>query len=270
MKKFILLIALIAVIIISIADYFTGYKLSFSIFYLIPILMIVWFRGAWKAMIIAIIGSVAWFYVDIASGHSYSYPLILLWNVVLKIILFTIIAILFGKAKKEIELEKKLSRLDILTGLDNKRFFMEKAKNEKNRSLRFKRPFTIAYMDIDNFKQLNDVFGHGKGDILLQDLGKIIKKNIRTYDIAARLGGDEFVILFPETDKKQAQEAVNKIKTCVEEVLRKHMDSLTLSIGVVTVTESTHNIEGILKIADDLMYSVKNNSKNGIEYETLN
>ena len=269
MKKFILLLALIAVIVISIADYFTGYELSFSTFYLIPILMIVWFKGAWKAIIIAITGSVVWFYVDIASGHHYSHPLILLWNVVLKIILFTIIAILFGKAKKEIELEKKLSRLDILTGLDNKMSFMEKARNEKNRSLRFKRPFTIAYIDIDNFKQLNDTFGHSKGDILLQDLGSAIWENMRVYDIAARLGGDEFIIFLPETNKEQAQEAVNRIKTCVEKILCRHLSCLTLSMGVVTVTNPAYPVEEIIKIADDLMYLVKNDCKNGIKYQML-
>ena len=103
----------------------------------------------------------------------------------------------------------------------------------------------------------------------LHDLGKIIKENIRTYDIAARLGGDEFIILFPETDKKQAQEAANKIKSGIEKILRKHLSSLTLSIGVVTVTNPTYPIDGIIKIADSLMYSVKNGSKNGIEYKTL-
>lgn len=269
MKKFILLLALIAVIVISIADYFTGYELSFSIFYLIPILMIVWLRGAWKAIIIAIIGSVVWFYVDIASGHYYSRPLILLWNTVLKIILFTIIAVLFGKVKKEIELEKKLSRLDALTGLDNRMSFMDKAKKEKNRSFRFKRPFTIVYIDIDNFKQLNDTFGHSKGDILLQDLGNAIGENIRIYDIAARLGGDEFIIFSPETNKEQAQESVNRIKTCVEKILCRHLSCLTLSMGVVTVTNPAYSVEEIIKIADVLMYSVKKNSKNGIKYQML-
>nr|MBU1328461.1 GGDEF domain-containing protein [Candidatus Omnitrophota bacterium] len=187
----------------------------------------------------------------------------------MRAIVFIIIVILSAKVKKDLELEKKLSRLDMLTGLNNTRSFMEQAAVEKIRSLRFKRPFTIAYIDIDNFKRLNDTFGHSKGDILLQDLGRVVKENIRTYDIAARLGGDEFVILFPETDKKQAQGIANKIKSGIEKILRKHLDSLTLSIGVVTVTNPVHSIDGMIKIADGLMYSVKNSSKNGIEYKTL-
>ena len=269
MKKFIFPLALILVIILGILDYLTGYEIDFSIFSLIPILIIVWFKPVQDAIIISIVSSVAWLTADITSGHYYSNVLILLWNMLMRFMFFIIIVILSDRVKKNFELEKKLARLDLLTGLNNTRSFMEQAAVEKIRSLRFKRPFTMAYIDIDNFKQLNDTFGHTEGDILLQDLGKIIKENIRTYDIAARLGGDEFIILFPETDKKQAQEAANKIKSGIEKILRKHLSSLTLSIGVVTVTNPTYPIDGIIKIADSLMYSVKNGSKNGIEYKTL-
>lgn len=269
MKKLLLPLAITVVIILAFLDHLTGYEISFSIFYLIPILVIVRFSRVWNAIIVSIISSAAWLSADITSGHQYSHILIPFWNMLMRLMVFIIIVILSSKVKKELELERILSRLDTLTGLNNSRFFMEQVKIEENRSLRFKRPFTVSYIDIDNFKQVNDTFGHGKGDILLQDLGKNIKECIRVYDVAARLGGDEFVILFPETDKKQAQEAINKIKSNVEKNLRKHLDSLTLSIGVVTVNNPTRSIDEIIKIADGLMYSVKKSSKNGIEYDTL-
>jgi diguanylate cyclase (GGDEF)-like protein len=187
----------------------------------------------------------------------------------MRLMVFMIIVALSAKVKKELEVERRLSRLDMLTGLDNTRSFVERAKIERTRSLRFKRPFTVAYIDIDNFKQLNDTFGHYKGDLLLQDLGKAIKEHVRAYDIAARIGGDEFVILFPETDKNQAHEVANKVKLCMEKIMQRHLEALTLSIGVLTVNNSTSIIDDMIKIADNLMYSVKNNSKNGIEYKTL-
>ncbi|MFH1856986.1 MAG: GGDEF domain-containing protein [Candidatus Omnitrophota bacterium] len=268
-KKILFLIAVIIVIILAFFDYVTGYETSFSIFYLIPILMVAWFKRIRDAVIISILSSGAWLAADIASGHYYSVILVPLWNTLMWGMVFIIIVAMSAKVKKELEREKKLSRLDMLTGLNNTMSFMEQAKVERNRASRFKRPFTIAYIDIDNFKRLNDTLGHGKGDILLQDLGKIIRENIRAYDIAARLGGDEFVILFPETDEKQAREAVNKIKYSAEKILLKHMDCLTLSIGVVTAANPTLSIDKIIEIADNLMYSVKNTSKNGIECKTL-
>jgi diguanylate cyclase (GGDEF)-like protein len=269
MKKILFPLASIVVIILALIDHLTGYEISFSIFYLIPILVIVWFSRFRNAVLIAFLSSVAWLTADITSGHRYTHVLIPLWNMLMRLTVFVIIVFMSIRVKKELELEKTLSRLDILTGLNNARSFMEKTEIEKNRSLRFKRPFTIAYIDIDNFKQINDTFGHSKGDSLLQELGKVIGENIRAYDIAARLGGDEFIIFLPETNKEQAQEAVNKIKTCVEKILCQHLSTLTLSIGVVTVANPAYPIEGIIKIADDLMYSVKNDSKNGIKYRML-
>jgi len=269
MKRILFPLALIIVIILGFLDHLTGYEISFSIFYLIPILTIAWFKGIRYAIIISIFSSATWLTADITSGHHYFYVLIPLWNMLMRLMVFIVIILMAVKVKKELELEKEISKLDILTGLNNTMSFMEQAEIEKNRSLRFKRPFTIAYIDIDNFKQLNDTFGHSEGDILLQNLGKNIRENMRAYDIAARLGGDEFVIFFPETDKQQAQEVANKIKSSIEMILRKHLDSLTLSIGVVTVTNPVYPIEGIIKIADGLMYSVKNISKNGIKYQML-
>jgi len=269
MKKLLFPLAFILVIFLAFVDHFTGYEISFSIFYLFPILMVVWFKRVPDAIIISIVSAAAWFTADITSGHRYSHLLIPLWNTLMRLMVFVIIVLLSVRVKEELKIEKKFAKSDILTGLNNTRSFMELADIEKNRSLRFNRPFTIAYIDIDNFKQLNDTFGHGKGDVLLQDLGKTIKENIRAYDIAARLGGDEFIILFPETDRKQAEGAANKMKSCIEKVLRNYLDSLSLSIGVVTVSDPTHSVDVMIKMADDLMYSVKNSAKNGIEYKTL-
>jgi len=187
----------------------------------------------------------------------------------MRLAVFIIIVCLINRVRKELELEKMLSSLDILTGLNNTRSFIKQASIEKSRSSRFKRPFTIAYIDIDNFKRVNDTFGHAKGDILLQNIGKIIKENLRAYDIPARMGGDEFIVFFPETDKTQAEAVINKVKSCVEKNLKEYSDLLTFSIGALVVTNPDCSIEGMIKIADDLMYSVKKNSKNGIAYDTL-
>lgn len=116
---------------------------------------------------------------------------------------------------------------------------------------------------------VNDAFGHSQGDNLLREAGKIIKQNIRTYDIAARLGGDEFAVMFPETSSEQARVVAERIKSCVEKALKRYGDSLTLSIGVLTIMAPKYPVEEIIKIADNLMYSVKNSSKNSIAYQSV-
>lgn len=269
MKKLLTPLSLIIVIALGIVDHFTGYEISFSIFYIFPILVTAWFRGRPSGIIIAFLSALTWLAADLTSGHSYSHNLIPLWNMSMRFCVFTIMVFLLSAVKKNLDLQNTLLRLDVLTGLDNVKSFMERANIEKSRSARFKRPFTIAYIDIDNFKQLNDTFGHVKGDILLREVGKAIRENIRTYDITGRFGGDEFVLLFPETDNEQARPVVNKIKSCVEEVLKKHFEPLTLSIGVLTVSKPDYPMDGMIKISDDLMYSVKKKNKNGIAYDVI-
>lgn len=221
-------------------------------------------------MIISVLSASIWLSADLTSGHDYTAAWIPLWNAFMRLIVFMFVAFLASNARKDYEFEKKISRTDLLTGLSNTRSFMEQAEIEKNRALRFKQPFTLAYLDVDHFKQLNDIHGHAKGDALLQDLGKSIKENIRGYDVAARIGGDEFVILFPGTDAKQAQEVTAKIKIRIEELFQKYLDALSLSMGVVTIISTAHSIDELIKMADGLMYLVKKGSKNNIIYDVLN
>lgn len=269
-RKISFLLASLSVILLGLLDQMTGYEMSFSIFYFLPILMMAWFKQTREAMIICVLSASVWLLADTLSGHSYSLGWIPFWNAGMRLMVFLFVAFLTSRARKDYELEKKMSRTDLLTGLNNTRSFMEQAEVEKSRATRFKQAFTIAYIDVDNFKQLNDIFGHAKGDALLQELGKSIRENIRAYDVAARIGGDEFVILFPGTDAKQAHEVTTKIKTKVGEVLQKYLNALSLSIGVVTVIQSKCSINELIKMADDLMYSVKKEEKNNISYQTLN
>ena len=269
MKKILFPITIILVFGLGFLDHLTGYEVSFSMFYLFPILLLTWFKRIRYGILISFLSAATWLTADLTSGHPYSNYWVLLWNMLMRFIVFVIMVFLLEKLIQELSLVKKLSDLDVLTELNNTRSFIKLASIEKNRSSRFKRPFTIAYLDIDNFKHVNDAFGHAQGDILLQNIGKTIKENLRVYDIPARLGGDEFSIFFPETDKTQAELAVNKIKTCVENTLKGHSDLLTLSIGALVVTKPDYSIEEIIRIADDLMYSVKKASKNGIAYGSL-
>jgi diguanylate cyclase (GGDEF)-like protein len=171
-----------------------------------------------------------------------------------------------SEIKQLLEKEQTFARIDFLTGVANSRAFNEIAKIEIDRSVRFGRPFTIAYIDIDNFKQVNDTLGHSQGDNLLQSVAKTIKDNTRSIDIISRLGGDEFAILFPETNEENAKTTINKVQTELLSIVKNSNWPVTFSIGTVTCYKSC-NLDELIKEADNLMYSIKESGKNRIEYK---
>jgi diguanylate cyclase (GGDEF)-like protein len=135
-----------------------------------------------------------------------------------------------------------------------------------NRSQRNRRPFTIAYIDLDNFKALNDRLGHKAGDYALITIVSSISKVIRKSDFIARLGGDEFAILFPETDQEAARIIFSKIKNSFMETVRQEKLSITFSVGVLTCKVAPPTIDQLMTMADDLMYLAKSDGKNTVKY----
>lgn len=162
--------------------------------------------------------------------------------------------------------EKLLARIDSLTGVGNRRAFHEAAKHEIERAARYRHPFTAIYMDIDNFKQVNDEFGHDCGDRLLQRVTGIIQQCLRQTDFLARLGGDEFGILLLETNLTQARTVIDRIRQSLVHEMRQYDWQVTFSIGVLVCTSSPESVEQMLKKVDELMYGVKRSGKNAVHF----
>jgi diguanylate cyclase (GGDEF)-like protein len=165
--------------------------------------------------------------------------------------------------------EKEISRIDFLTGIRNRRYFIELANMEINRARRYKHPFTMVCLDLDNFKAVNDCFGHTTGDILLRLVARTIQENIRVTDTVARLGGDEFGILLPETGRNMAEVIIQRVQKVNLDYMRKYGWPVTLSIGVVTFTSPPSTVDEMLRISDQLLYNAKKNGKNSIKYEVF-
>ena len=182
---------------------------------------------------------------------------------------FLIISYLVTATKKSLAFEKDLARIDTLTKIENGRGFLEKANLEIDRALRFNHPLTIAYLDIDNFKKVNDAFGHSAGDDLLSTVADTIKENVRTADIVARLGGDEFAIILIEAGEKEAKTAIDKVYKGLTKIVKKNKYPVSFSVGVITYNKMQHEIDDMINNADELMYSVKKHGKNMVKYKVV-
>jgi diguanylate cyclase (GGDEF)-like protein len=256
---------LIGVVVVGVADFLTGRELAFSLFYLIPIVLVTWFSGRNLGLVLSAISAMGWFAADALARQSQPEPVIMYWNAFVRLSFFALVPFLFS-ALQALEHEKELARLDDLTGIANRRRFFEMAETELDRSQRYQRPFTFVYFDVDNLKPVNDLSGHQIGDRLLRSVAQRAKLHLRRSDFLARLGGDEFVVILPETGPTAAHNAVLKLQGALLDEMRSQQWSVTFSFGVLTCLDAHLSADEMLKKADDLMYSVKKSGKNGIAY----
>jgi len=250
---------------VAFLDYITGVELSFSLFYLLPISLISWAISERIGLVFAILSSGAWIAVDILSGNKSSNLFAYVWNAAARLGFF-LLPVFMIRLNRAMEHEKMLARTDFLTGALNARFFHELAQMEVNRSARYKRTFTLAFIDVDNFKTINDTFGHTTGDTVLRAIATNIKIHLRKTDIVTRVGGDEFVILLPETNKQTAPIVISNIQRALLKEMNESGWAVTFSIGVLTLTAPRLSVDEMLGRADQLMYVVKNSGKNNIHY----
>lgn len=263
------LITLGVVIIVSVGilNHLAGPDLSTWILYLIPIFLITWFTERWIGFLMSTITALTWLIADYTSGANYLDRAVPYWNYTARLCSFIIFTFILSALKSAMEKEKELSRIDFLTGVGNGRYFIELANMEINRARRNEHPLTVVYIDLDNFKTINDRYGHSTGDNLLRLVANTIKSNIRLMDTVARLGGDEFAILLPETGPELAEAITRKVQKINLEIMQKNGWPVTFSIGVVTFIHPPTTVDEILKVSDNLMYTAKNNGKNMIKYE---
>ena len=265
-KSTIILLGLLQILVLGFFDYATGYELSFSVFYLLPVTFIAWYAEKRTAIVVSILSAFTWQFCNDLAGEIHSNFLISLWNTTTRIGFFIIIAILLTKLKQSYAHQKNLARTDYLTGAENSRSFYNIVQMEINRSRRYHRTFSLAYFDADNFKTINDTLGHHVGSDLLVRVVKIIKETLRSTDTIARIGGDEFAILLPETDEKQARFVIEKLQKNLLLEMQKQDWEVTFSIGVITYIDAPETVDKAIKLADELMYDVKKSGKNSVKY----
>ncbi len=165
------------------------------------------------------------------------------------------------------ELERR-AYTDYLTGLNNRRRFIEIAENELARAVRFDKALSLLMLDIDHFKQVNDTYGHKTGDLVLQKLSEICRGTLRTIDIIGRLGGEEFAILLPETNDIQALDAAERLRAALAaaQVPLGNGEELrfTASFGIATLNQQDSDIDTLLNLADHALYEAKSKGRNRV------
>ncbi len=165
----------------------------------------------------------------------------------------------------------QLARTDYLTGLLNRRAFMERMEEETNRSIRNKEEMSIIITDIDHFKKVNDTFGHHIGDLVLQRFAERISMASRSYDFVGRYGGEEFIIGLPKTTLEQAWLAAERMRKDIENIELPLPDDpqisvrITASFGVAScLMESREGVDSIIKLADEALYRAKEGGRNQV------
>lgn len=258
----VLAVSFVFLFLLGTLDYITG-DYSLIVFYMIPVSLTAWFVSKRSGMFFCFLALIVRFTADelvapsLLNNSSLHY-----WNEGIELVFLLIMSLLFSALRKNFDSEKNLASTDPLTGILNRRSFFNLAEYELNRSRRYGLPFTIAYIDLDNFKYINDQFGHHIGDELLMLVSSTIIGNTRSTDITARIGGDEFVIMLPETPSSSAITLFNKLHGQLQEQMDAKRWNVTFSIGAVTYLNPPATVDEMVRRADKLMYDVKHGGKN--------
>ena len=241
-------------------DYVTG-DYSLIIFYLLPVSFTAWFIGRNTGILFCVLSLLARIIADYVSSPLTGRSSLHYWNLSIEFSFLLIMSMLFSVLKNKLDGETALARIDPLTKAINRRSFFMLAELELSRAKRYNHPLTVAYIDLDNFKIINDKWGHSTGDKLLVAVVDTINFNIRNSDILARLGGDEFILLLPETTGDSAHTTLEKVHRALMQTMRHNSWPVTYSIGAISYQVPPATIEEAIRAADTLMYNVKRSGK---------
>jgi diguanylate cyclase (GGDEF)-like protein len=264
----VVLLGLVLVGGIGLLDYCTEPVLSVALFYLIPIAVSAWWGGFAPGVLLAVAATAVWHLTDTAV-HPATHIAVHIWNAVVRFGFFVIASSVVGRLRASMLREQTLARTDPLTGVANGRTFYEMALLELQRFGRTARPFTLVYLDLDNFKAVNDRLGHSAGDDLLRRVAEVIQANTRANDLVARLGGDEFALLFPETDGAGAPGLLAKLRGALSQEATRQSWPITFSIGAATFLTAPRDVDVMIQCVDALMYAVKRSGKGCLRHEIV-
>lgn len=260
----IVVLALCLVGLLGVLDYLTGAEIAFSVFYLLPVMTVAWLAGLRAAWPVVLASGLTWLAADLAADRTYTHAWIPYWNTTTRLVVFVIVALLVADLRRALAGAEQLAASDGLTGVANSRTFLDAAERERIRAERYQRPFTLVYIDLDNFKDINDSYGHSKGDEVLRALARSLRQRARSSDVVARLGGDEFAVILPETDYEQAAAYLAELRPLLARELQAIGVGTTCSVGAVTFRQVPASADEMIHLADERMYDAKRAGKDAV------
>jgi diguanylate cyclase (GGDEF)-like protein len=259
----------IAIVLVSIADWYSGAEVAASLLYLLPIGLVAWHRGRMAALGVAFVCALAWFVTDLRSRWDHVVTGIEVVNAVVLLAVFALVGQLLATLRQRLDHEEQLAHTDALTGLNNRRAFWNATLREVHRCQRFGEPFSLAYIDVDRFKSVNDRFGHAAGDELLRRIAVDLQVDMRDLDMVARLGGDEFAVLLPGTNAFGANSVLVRLQRRLQRAAWRDAFDIDFSIGCLTVLTPPADADAVIRRADQLMYETKHKSRGQMRHEVM-
>ncbi len=234
-----------------------------GILYIIPVLLVTWTEGLAWGILFALVTTV---YREATAWVQMPPDTPLVWRVVTGLAYLAVLGVAMAGLQTLRRSQAALARLvtqDPLTNVMNARAFADRLGQELDRNRRYPRPLALMYMDLDNFKVINDTHGHQTGDAVLRLVADAMRSSVRHADVVGRLGGDEFAVLMPETDSALADAAAKRLIVGLRNVF-KGTPNVTASIGVVSCTATDASTDDLLRRADQAMYDAKKSGKDRV------
>ncbi len=252
---------------LGVLDHVTGDEISSAFFYLLPVSAVAWFVGANAGIVFSLLSAGIWEAANWPEVAGRAQLAIAVWNGGSRLGFFIVVTLLLSRLRLDMARQESLARTDALTGLLNRRAIEERGALETARARRHGSPLAVAYLDLDDFKTVNDRHGHAEGDAVLRTVARTLLAGVREVDAVARLGGDEFCILFPDTEQAEARETVDRLHASLTDALAARDWPVTASWGVAVAEGSRPRFSALLRTADSLMYEAKSAGRNVIRYE---
>jgi diguanylate cyclase (GGDEF)-like protein len=255
--------ALTSILVLAAAAANAPAGLDLHLLHVVPVALATAAAGLERGITLGLFATAVWMAADLLSGAALG--AVAVAGAVLRLLGLLFIVVLVDTTMRQLRSAARLSWTDELTGLPNRRAFDARAELELARMRRSGTPTTVAFLDVDGFKGVNDDHGHAAGDEVLRRIGRTLRSRVRATDLAARLGGDEFVLLLTDTAADSAVPLLRDLQQAITS--RAALGApVTISVGAVTFHTPPASVMALLQAPDGLMYEVKRNGRSALRH----
>lgn len=246
---------------IGLIDYVTGTDVRLFILYFLPLSIIGWRNSKNPSFGSSLLCTGTWVVANIQRAVATQSSVVISWNILSMFTAFYVVGSLFSRMRAYVEELRNAASRDILTSLLNRRGFMAALAREAARKPSKKKPAVLMFIDLDEFKSVNDTYGHDVGDQVLCAVARVLESNLRSSDVSGRLGGDEFAVLLTDTDEAAGAIVANNLMNALRNAGPSSHSNIQCSVGAAAFNKFPSTPLDALRTADELMYEVKKSGK---------